>query len=186
MPETRLEQDKDELIQRLTEAYALNAMDMQSFELAVTRVSGCPDETALRAESASLALSLPVLASARPSAPALRQAEGQSLDCVSGNIRKVGDWVRAGRYTMRLQSSNARLDFSAYAGSKGLRLEIELEAQSSSLRLIVPAGFEVEDNFSERISSTVRNRPREAAFGDNHIVLRGQIRSSTVKVKYRR
>jgi len=186
MPETRLEQEKDELISRLTEAYAQDAIDMQGFELAVTRVSAAADEAALSAERASLDLSLPVLVHAEASPPAHRQAEVQSLDCVSANLRRVGDWVKAGRYSMRLQSSNARLDFTAYEGSTGLRLVIELEARSSNLRLIVPAGFEVEDALSERISSTVRNRPRDAPYGGNRIVLTGRLQSSTVKVKYRR
>ncbi len=186
MQETRLEQEKDELIRRLTEAYAQDAIDMQGFELAVTRVSGCADEAALRAERASLDLSLPVIVHPEAGPPSLRQAEPQSLDCVSASLRKVGDWVKAGRYSMRLQSSNARLDFRAYEGATGLRLEIELDARSSNLRLIVPAGFEVEDACSERISSTVRNKPREAPFGGNRIVLKGRIQSSTVRVKYKR
>jgi hypothetical protein len=188
MSDSRLEREKDELIQRLTEAYARSEMDMQTFERAVSRVSDSPDGLALEAELRGLGLALPVPVPApSPSGLSLEPVSGaMELNCVSGSIRKVGDWVKAGSYAMRLQSSNARLDFGAYEGAHGLRLVIEVEARSSNLRLIVPPGFEVEDNFSQRISSVVRNRLRETPYGDNRIVLRGAIRSSTVRVKYRR
>jgi hypothetical protein len=186
MQESRLESQKDEMIQRLTEAYSRNAMDMQEFERAVTRVSSCADSSALQAEGASLerSLALPVLA--KPGAELEPVPESLRLDCTSGSIRKTGDWVRAGRYAMALRSSSARLDFSAYEGSRGRSLVIEVEMQSSNLRLVVPPGFEVQDDFSERTSSNVRNKPRDGGSGGNRIVLRGSLRSSNVKVKYRR
>ena len=53
------------------------------------------------------------------------------------------------------------------------------------MKLIVPEGFEVEDRFSERISSVVRNKPKGSSYGDNIVVLAGSLRSSTVRVRYR-
>jgi hypothetical protein len=186
MQEPRLESQKDEMIQRLTDAYARSAMDMQEFERAVTRVSACADVAALQAEGASLERSLALPALSRPGTELEPASDTMRLDCTSGSIRKSGDWVRAGRCEMALRSSSARLDFSAYAGSRGRSLVIELEMRSSNLRLIVPPGFEVVDDLSDRTSSNVRNRPREGGSGENRIVLKGALRSSNVKVKYLR
>jgi hypothetical protein len=104
---------------------------------------------------------------------------------VSGKLRETGDWVRARRYELALKSASARLDLSEYAGARGFRLLIDVEAVSSNLRLIVPECFEVEDRLSERVSSTIRNRPKGANCGDNLVVITGSVRSSVVKVKYR-
>jgi hypothetical protein len=178
MTDSTLERDKDALIRAMTDSYARGGMEMAGFERAVTRVSACADRAALAEEAASLGLALSAAAREGP-------AEAIELDCASGSIRKEGDWVKARRYRMRLQSSSARLDFRAYDSARGFDLEIGLEARSSVVRLVVPPGFEVEDRFSERISSGVRNRPKGEACCGNRIVLTGSLKSSVVKVKYR-
>ncbi len=107
------------------------------------------------------------------------------LSCVSGNLRKEGDWVKARDYRLALKSSNARLDLTEYEGARGFHLFLDVDATSSNLRLTVPEGFEVEDRFSERVSSVVRNKPKGDGGRDNLVVLTGYLRSSTVRIKYR-
>ncbi len=182
MDEPGLEDTKDALIASITDAYARGDMDMPSFERAVARIHSGGDRTALATEAAALGLALPDLEPRRDAA--LQGRDPVELSCVSGRLRQVGDWVRSRRYALSLKSSSARLDLREYEGARGFRLAIDVEAKSSVVKIIVPRGFEVEDRFSERVSSTVRNRGREA-YGDNLIVLTGSIRSSVVKVKYR-
>jgi hypothetical protein len=172
-----LEDEKDAAIRVLTEEYASGDMDMAAFEGAVMKIGASPDHGALAVVAASLGIEPPP----RDAPPAAVE-----LVCVSGHIRKAGEWVKARAYRLSLKSSSARLDFRAYEGARGLRLAVDLDAVSSSLRLIVPAGFEVEDSFSDRTSSVVRNDPRGGEAVVNRVVLTGRLKSSVVKVKYRR
>jgi hypothetical protein len=186
MQETRLEDEKDALISILTDAYAKGSMDMAAFESSVTRISASADRLALQAEASALGLAMPrpVLDPSRAADLAPR-GTAEELRCVSGSIRKEGDWIRSRRYRMELKSASARLDLRDYEGTKGFRLELELEAVSSTVKIIVPRGFEVEDRFADARSSTVRNKPRGEARCDSLILLTGALRSSTVKIRYR-
>jgi hypothetical protein len=186
MTEPDLEEAKDRLIQAITDIYSRGGMDMSSFERSVTRITASGDRSALVAEAEALGLALPQApAAASSSAAPMAYADAVELSCVSGSLRQDGEWVKAERYRLYLKSSSARLDFEEYEGARGFRLFIELEAISSSIRIKVPKGFEVEDRISERKSSTVRNKPKDEAYGDNLIVLSGSIGSSTVRIKYR-
>jgi hypothetical protein len=156
-------------------------MDMATFEAAVSRITTCPDEISLEVEAASLGVVVPAV----PNSVEPSNLDSIDLDCVSSGIRKIGNWVKSRRYRLRLKSSTARLDLSEYEGASGFRLEIDVLAISSSLLLIVPKGFEVEDKIEERQSSVIRNRPKGGSYGDALVVLTGSLKSSVVKVKYR-
>jgi hypothetical protein len=184
MPDSLLEERKDALIQAMTEEYARGAMEMPAFEVAVTRVNACADLAGLAAEAAVLGI-VPEASVAVRRESALAKDEAIEIACVSGSVRKVGSWVKSRLYKLSLKSSSVRLDLLEYEGVRGFRLLVTIEARSSSIRLIVPRGFEVEERFSERVSSVVRNKPRGEAAGDNLVLLVGALRSSVVKVKYR-
>jgi hypothetical protein len=198
MPDSRFEGKKDAIIGTITEAFARGDMEMPAFEAAVTKINASPDETALAATAAELGIALPApLAQPDPAAAPVAFSSASSpspasadapidLACRSSNLRKIGDWLRSRHYRLALQSSNARLDLGEYEGVRGLRLLVEVEAASSNLKLIVPAGFRVEDRFAENSSSNVRNRPKDAPYGDNVVVLMGSLRSSNVRVRYKR
>lgn len=187
MPDPQLEKEKDVIIQTMTNVYARGDIDMSAFERAVTRISACSDPRSLEIEAKALGLELPLapIATAEARAELELPRDAVQLDCVSGNIRKSGDWVKSGSYLIRLKSSSTRLDLREYEGARGFRLHIEIEAASSVVKLTVPKGFEVEDRFTERVSSTVQNKPRGESYGGNFIVLTGSLRSSVVKVKYK-
>jgi hypothetical protein len=193
-----LDGQKDKIIQELTTLYSRGDMDLPSFETAVVRVNASADLVALLAEArahmgdarALEALSpratVPRATAPRATAPRPAETSAVELSCVSGSIRKSGSWVDARRYRLALKSSVARLDFSSYAGAEGFRFELELEAVSSSIILLLPAGFSVDDRLSGRVSSSFRDKPKGEAFGDNRLTVSGDIRSSVVKVKYLR
>jgi hypothetical protein len=185
MTEPGLEETKDGIIGTITEAYARGDMDMPSFERAVTRIHASGDRRALAVEAAALGLALPEPAPEPRAGREIAALGAVELSCVSGSLRQEGDWVKSRRYVLSLKSSSARLDLREYEAARGFRLTIDIDARSSVVRITVPKGFEVEDRFSERVSSTVRNRRRGGAFGDNLVVLTGAIRSSVVKIKYR-
>jgi hypothetical protein len=183
--------EKDRLIDAITDAYSQGSMEMSSFERAVTRITASPDSASLAVEASALGLALSLPERDFGEGPGARAMDmPESLDlveitCVSGRLRQEGEWVKAGRYRLFLKSSSARLDLREYEGRRGFRLLIELEAVSSSLRIDVPEGFEVEDRIAERQSSTLRNKPKSSIYDDAVVVLSGSIRSSTIRVKYR-
>jgi hypothetical protein len=188
MEEPGFEESREALIQKITDIYSRGGMDMDAFERAVTRIHASGDRNSLATEAATLGLELPRAELELRGRPAMLRAASEPLElsCVSGNIRKVGDWVKARRYTLALKSSSARLDLCQYDGESGFRLFLDIDAVSSNLRLVVPEGFEVEDRLGDNVSSTVRNKPKGESYGDNIVVLSGSIRSSVVKIKYRR
>jgi hypothetical protein len=187
---------KDALIQGITEAFSRGVMEMDEFERAASRLSACASPAALAAEASSLGLSLPVIrpvagvATVATAPPTLQvgtalAGEAVALSCASGHIRKAGQWVRSKLYRLSLRSSSVRLDLREYAGARGFRLSLDIDAISSVVRLVVPRGFEVEEDFAERHSSVVKNRPRDGAYGDNLVLLTGSLKSSVVKIRYR-
>lgn len=183
-----LERQKDKVIQELTTLYSRGDMDLPAFETAVVRVNACADDGALMAVARSHmdeARALGALSVRGDAALPAEKAEVE-LSCVSGSIRKSGEWVDARRYKLALRSSSVRLDLSSYAGTEGFRLELDLAAVSSVVALILPAGFSVEDRLSGRVSSSFRDKPRGGAFGDNRVIVTGAVQSSVVKVKYLR
>jgi hypothetical protein len=103
------------------------------------------------------------------------------LGCSSGSIKRSGAWVSARRYRIKVVSSSVSLDFGAYAGESGMRVEIESHATSSAIKLILPRGFRVEDRVSSRISSTVRCDGFDE--GDNLVILSGSLVSSTIRAR---
>jgi hypothetical protein len=202
MAESDLEMQKDALIQGITEAFSRGVMEMDEFERAASRLSACASPAALAAEASSLGLSLPVIRPVAGLAPAATApptrkvgstfpvgtalaGEAVALSCASGHIRKAGQWVRSKLYRLSLRSSSVRLDLREYAGARGFRLSLDIDAISSVVRLVVPRGFEVEEDFAERHSSVVKNRPRDGAYGDNLVLLTGSLKSSVVKIRYR-
>ena len=181
MPTIDLEGDKNALIQVITDAYVHGEMDVTLFEGAVSRITATKDESTLAVEAASLGLSFPAFVTA--GSPSL--GEPIDLDCGSASIRKMGDWLRSSRYRLKLRSSSVRLDLRDYADARNFHLDLEIVAVSSSIKLIVPRGFEVEDRIEDQQSSVVRNRPRGAASGTQLIRIRGSLRSSTLGISYR-
>jgi hypothetical protein len=178
MSDGELELKRDSLIRIVTEVYAMGNIELPVFEKAVARLHSCTDLASLESEASLLGL-------ARSAEAALpREADVLELSCVSGHLRKDGDWAKGGRCWLSLRSSTAKLDLMEYEGRRGFRLAIDIDAVSSSVSLVVPADFVVEDRISERSSSTVRNRPRDAGAG-SVVILTGRLRSSTIKVKYR-
>lgn len=186
MTDMTFETEKDALIRVITDVYVRGDMEMAAFENAVARIHACGEPGDLAAEASTLGLTLPP-AELRAGGPAAFAATGDAIEmnCVSASIRKSGDWVASGNYRLKLKSSSISLDLREYADATGFRLLLDVDAASSVISLTVPKNFEVEDRFSERVSSAVRNKPKGRGYGGNRIVLTGNIRSSVVKVKYR-
>jgi hypothetical protein len=186
MADKALDSAKDGLIDAITDAYSRGGMEMAAFERAVARITASPDVEALAGEASALGLALD--RPARESGASRRSVELEAdfveLSCVSGKLRQEGEWVRAERYRLYLKSSSARLDLEEYEGRRSFRLFIELEAISSSIRIDVPEGFEVQDRLSDRRSSTVRNKPKGSVYDDCIVFLSGSILSSTLRVRY--
>jgi hypothetical protein len=194
MADAGFEAEKERLIDAITDAYSRGEIEMPAFERAVGRITMSPDSSVLAVEAAAFgpALGPALVPPARNSgdfgtsiATASDALDLVELACVSGSLRQEGEWVRAERYRLYLKSSSVRLDLREYEGRRRFRLHIELDATSSSLRIYLPEGFELQDRISERQSSTVRNKPKSSVYDDCIVLLTGSIRSSTISVKYR-
>jgi len=181
MPQTSLNDRKDLLVKRATDSYISGDMDVASFETSVARIQDCADEAALDATADSLGL-----APARAAAPLGFPRETVELECVSSRLRLDRDWVKAGTYRLKLVSAPVVLDLREYADAAGFRLEVELDATSSRVTIIVPRGFVVDNGIRENRGSIIKNKPRRDAAGDKVVSISGSVAYSIVKVKYRR
>jgi hypothetical protein len=181
MAQTSLSDRKDLLVKNATDSYIRGDLDIATFEAAVARIHECADEASLDAEAAALGIAPAIFASPRglPAVPV-------ELECVSSALRLDRGWVKSGTYRLKLVSAPVALDLREYALASGFRLDLELDATSSRVTIIVPRGFVVENNIRENRGSVIKNKPRRDAAGDNVVTISGSVAYSVVKVKYRR
>ncbi len=172
---------KDLIVKGATDSYIRGELDIAVFEAAVARIQGCADLVALEAEAASLGI--PAQGSTLPSTS---PGEAVELECVSSALRLDRSWVKSGRYRLKLVSAPVVLDLRDYALAVGFRLELELDATSSRVTIIVPRGFVVDNGIRENRGSIIKNKPRRDAAGDKVVSISGSVAYSIVKVKYRR
>lgn len=111
--------------------------------------------------------------------PAVR--EPQLLSAQSSNLRREGRWVESPNILLHSRSSNIRLDFTRYGSERDFRIVLELDCQSSNLRIVVPQFMDVVEQIESRQSSVFRDK-RGGSSANGAIVVRGAVSSTRVKV----
>jgi hypothetical protein len=115
-----------------------------------------------------------------PTATAVGQAEVRSR---ASSVRRVGRWVVPRRLAVNTRSSNVRLDFTQ-ATIRSPVVEVALDVRSSSVKLILPAGASAEIDEVEMSASSAKSTVPNS--GGIHLVVRGRLQSSSLRVRYQR
>lgn len=102
----------------------------------------------------------------------------------SSSLKRQGRWTVPRLLSITTRSGSVKLDFTeAIFGSTVV--QVALDAQSSSVELILPAGATADVDSIDTQSSSVRSRIESSGKGVTFRIT-GQVKSSSVKVRYQR
>ncbi len=152
-------------------AFSNNQLDLESYEHLAGRIAAASDLT-----------SLGEIESALPAPPRSPQPQSQLLSAEMSNVKKLGRWVESSRIALRGARSNIVLDFTAYAGERDLRIDLELDVKGSNLRITVPETIDVVERLSSNKMSVFHDKRRPAST-NSAIVIFGSLSGSNVKIK---
>jgi hypothetical protein len=102
-----------------------------------------------------------------------------------GNDKQKGAWVRADGYRLEGKMSNFQMDLTEYDGVNGFRLALDVDLDMSNLRLTVPDGWTIDCRIDDNTASNVKDKGPSGLWGDNLVMIRGRMRMSNIKVKYK-
>ena len=177
------EEDRDELMRAIAEAYAHGECTEVEMETLTEHAAAARSSEELEA----VVRELPVSASPRFLAPSSVSGPVQTISARSGSVRREGKWVQSPVIQVSGASSSFRLDFRAYNDLRGAAIRLDLDTASSSVRITLPACFDVKDAISENVSSVVRVRLRPGKEPtSNVLILTGKVKSSEVRIKRKR
>jgi hypothetical protein len=115
--------------------------------------------------------------------PVTTTPDSLTLRSRASSLKRGGRWVVPRELVVEAQSSGIRLDLTeAQVASPTVAVLVNL--RSSSFTLVLPRGASATVDDVELTSSKARSKVPEA--GGLHVVVRGQVRSSSVKVRYQR
>jgi uncharacterized protein DUF1707 len=102
----------------------------------------------------------------------------------SSSLKRQGRWTVPRRLSITTRAGSVKLDFTeAIFGSTFV--DVVLEAQSSSVELILPAGSTADLDSIDAHASTVKSRVEPSGQGVTFRIS-GEVKSSSVKVRYQR
>ncbi|WP_446217802.1 DUF1707 SHOCT-like domain-containing protein [Micromonospora sp. IBHARD004] len=123
------------------------------------------------------------LASFTADLPAAVEPEVLELRSRASSLKRAGRWVVPRQVVVEARSSKIRLDLTeAVIASRAV--QVTLNVRSSSVTLVLPHGASASLHEVEMSSSSAK--PRVPDSGGLHIVVRGRLQSSSLKVRYRR
>ncbi|MFB9234121.1 DUF1707 domain-containing protein [Plantactinospora siamensis] len=170
-PETRVSDDeRNRVVDRLNQAVGEGRLTLAEFETRVDGVLAARTQAELEPWTADLPA-------------AVGAPESAQLRSRASSLRRAGRWVVPRRLLIETRSSSVRLDLTQ-AVITSPTVEVLLDVQSSSVQLILPPGASAEVHDVELTASSARARVPDS--GGLHVVLRGTLRSSSLRVRYQR
>lgn len=115
--------------------------------------------------------------------PVTAAAEELVLRPRASSVKRTGRWVVPRRLVVEAKAAGVRLDL-AEAQIATPTVEVAVDLKASSLTLILPRGASATVHGVELTASSAKARVPES--GGLHIVVRGQMHSSSLKVRYQR
>lgn len=106
----------------------------------------------------------------------------------SSNLKRVGRWTVPRRLLISTRAGSVKLDFTE-AVFASHTVEVQLQARSSKVELVLPAGATADiDSIAPQASSVRQKVPPAYDAGGQGVVFRisGEVRSSSVRVRYQR
>ena len=164
--------ERERVVAQLNTAVSEGRLTLAEFE---ERVDGV-----LRArtfgETEPFVIDLPVQQVKPPEAVEIRNR--------SSSLKRQGRWTVPRRLTITTRSGSVKLDFTEAIFGTAV-VDVALDAQSSSVELIVPAGAIADVDSIDTHASTVKSRI-EPSGGGVQFRISGQVSSSSIKVRYQR
>ncbi|MEN3307331.1 MAG: hypothetical protein V7603_3533 [Micromonosporaceae bacterium] len=161
--------ERNLVVEQLNQAVGEGRLTLVEFE---DRIQGVL-AARTRDDMASLTADLPVAV-----AP-----EVLTLRSRFSSLRRAGRWVVSRQLVVEAQSSNIRLDLTE-AQVASPTVEVSLDLRSSSVTLVLPSGASATVHDVELSSSTAKAKVPDS--GGLHIVVRGHLKTSSLKVRYQR
>lgn len=194
---------REALVDRAAVAFSRDAIDEAAFERLASRIQAASNESELRLVDAELAPLVPAGAVAAASAAVDKAPPGRrrelvadrSLSLSMGTLKKQGRWVDAARYSMDASMSSLDFDYRAYATDDNFEMTLDMDLSMSTLRLRVPAHWEVDIRIDDNAASSIRDRGQGlqdeagnegSAAGTGRIVITGSLSMSNLVVKRHR
>jgi len=102
----------------------------------------------------------------------------------SSSLKRQGRWTVPRRLSITTRAGSVKLDFTQAIFASAF-VDVVLEAQSSSVELILPAGATADLDRIDAHASTVKSRVEPSGQGVTFRIS-GEVKSSSVKVRYQR
>jgi hypothetical protein len=115
--------------------------------------------------------------------PVTAAPEEITLRSRASSLRRTGRWVVPRRLAVEVQSSSVRLDLTE-AQVASPTVAVTVDARTSSVTLVLPPGASAEAHDFELSHSTVKSSVPDS--GGLHVVVGGELRASSLKVRYQR
>ena len=125
---------------------------------------------------------LPQSSGGRPTPASVNSLE---LAPHGSSMVRNGHWVVPSHITIRSKASSVKLDFTD-ASIAGSQVDIEFDARSSSITLVVPKGSYAEDSIDLKGSSLANRVPRTDQLGGIRFTLTGKIKGSSITIRHQR
>ncbi len=155
-------------------AFSAGSFDLDSYEAVAEEIAAATSLGELQTIKERL-----------PTVPAPTPPRTQLIQTESSVLKRSGQWLDSSRVKLHGKSSNIKLDFTDYDSEDDLRIELDLDCRSSSIRIIVPANIDVVDRISSSRMSVLRDRRRKAPT-NSAIILTGNLETSRIKIKRKR
>lgn len=169
-PETRVsDAERDRVVELLTQAVGEGRLTLTEFEDRLSAVLAATTHSELVPFTADL--------------PAAVAPDVVELRSRSSSLKRAGRWVVPRRLVVESQSSSVKLDFTA-AVIATPAVEVALDVRSSAVTLVLPRGGSATIDEVEMTSSTAKSNVPDS--GGLHVVVRGRLQSSSLKVRYQR
>jgi len=169
-----LETIRTRCFDRAANSFAQNLVDLDRYDELAGQIASANDATALQRIEQEL-----------PEPVAEIVPEVQVIEADRSSVRKEGKWVQSPRVLVRAVGSNVRLDLRSHMIESDQRMHLNLDADASNIRIIVPRDIDVIEQLeSNRMSVFRAGRGDLATRGA--IIITGTIARSNVRVRRRR
>lgn len=172
--ESDLETTRSACFDLAAAAFSASMFDLDRYEAFAGEIAGARDLGELQTIKDRL-----------PPIPAPTPPRAQLIQTESSVLKRSGQWLDSSRIKLYGKSSNIKLDFTDYDADDDLRIELDLDCRSSSIRIIVPSNIDVVDRISSSRMSVLRDRRRKAST-NSAIILTGNLEASRIKIKRKR
>ncbi len=164
--------DREQVVARLYEAVGEGRITMDEFEDRLTGTLAARTFGDVLPHVADL-----------PTTALVSGAAQVDLKVTGSPIRRIGRWIAPPRMNINARGSSVTLDYTEATIASPVT-QIDLAATGSSLRLIVPRGPPADlPGLTQHGSSAKSGRMSTIRGGGLHLVVTGEVRGSSVRVK---